>query len=265
MKDPAARIEDSWAALRRFTDARIALGRAGSSLPTKEVLGFRLAHARARDAVAFAPDTASLARGIEALGVQVLQAESRCRDRGEYLRRPDLGRRLCAESAQRLGAAAPQGGCDLAIVVADGLSGTAEERQAIPLLAAFLPLIEDLALAPVCLASLSRVALGDEIGSLLGARAVLIFIGERPGLSSPDSLGAYLTFAPAMGTTDERRNCVSNIRPAGLAPERAAVKLDYLVRESLRLSLSGVRLKDEEPAQAECARAPGRSSLAASA
>jgi ethanolamine ammonia-lyase small subunit len=239
-------IEDPWASLRRLTSARIALGRAGTSLPTGEVLRFRLDHARARDAVLYEPDAEALSRALGAFGRDVLRARSRCRDKGEYLARPDFGRRLSEESRKSVAAAAPAGGCDLVLVVADGLSGIAMERQALPLLSAYLPLASGLRLGPICVASYARVALGDEIGSLLGSRAVLVLIGERPGLSSPDSLGAYLTFGPAIGTTDERRNCVSNIRPEGLPPPRAAVKLDYLVRESLRRSLSGVRLKDEE-------------------
>jgi ethanolamine ammonia-lyase small subunit len=246
MNDAAYRIEDPWARLRRYTDARIALGRAGSSLPTVEVLGFRLAHARARDAVLFELDTNAIGLELETFGLGLVQATSRCRDKGEYLQRPDLGRRLSEVSRKTIAKAVPKDGCDLAIVVADGLSSFAAERQAAPFLSAFLPLVSDLRLAPICLATFARVALSDEVGSIFGAKIVVILIGERPGLSSPDSLGAYLTFAPKIGTTDERRNCISNIRPAGLSPSSAASKLDYLLRESLRRSISGVNLKDEQ-------------------
>jgi len=246
MNEAVYRIEDPWARLRRYTDARIALGRAGSSLPTSEVLGFRLAHARARDAVLFELDTDAMDRELETFGLGLVQATSRCCDKGEYLQRPDLGRRLSEDSRKAIAAAAPEEGCDLAIVVADGLSSFAAERQAVPFLSAFLPLASDLKLAPICLATFARVALSDEIGSILGAKVIVILIGERPGLSSPDSLGAYLTFAPKIGTTDERRNCISNIRPAGLSPSSAASKLYYLVHESLCRSISGVNLKDEQ-------------------
>jgi ethanolamine ammonia-lyase small subunit len=248
MSPTELRVEDSWASLRRYTDARIALGRAGASLPTRELLGFRLAHAAARDAVLAELDADSLAQGMAEPGLGLARLRSRCGSKAEYLQRPDLGRRLCDQSRSTLEALAPSSGCDLAIVVADGLSSAAVERQALPLLSALLPLAAGLKLGPLCLATRARVALSDEIGSLLGAKAVLILIGERPGLSSPDSLGAYLTFEPSPGTTDERRNCVSNIRPAGLPIASAASKLDYLVRESLRRGLSGVGLKDEQGA-----------------
>jgi len=238
-----ALIEDPWSHLRRFTDARIALGRSGSSLPTREVLSLRLSQARARDAVARELDAEAMGSALGAFGLGLINANSRCLDKAEYLRRPDLGRRLSDESREEL-AARPPTERDLAIVVADGLSSFAAERQAVPLLASFLPLVSDLSIAPICLATLARVALGDEVGSLFRAKAVVILLGERPGLSSPDSLGAYLTFAPAVGVTDERRNCISNIRAAGLAPSLAASKLEYLLREALRRSLSGFALKD---------------------
>jgi ethanolamine ammonia-lyase small subunit len=249
MNEVAYRVEDSWSALKRYTEARIALGRAGTSLPTREVLGFRLAHAAARDAVLVEIDAEAVGEEMRILGRGFARLKSRCRDKAEYLQRPDLGRRLCEASCSDLRAIAPASGCDLAVVVADGLSSAAIERQALPFLSLFLPLAAGLSLAPLCLATFARVALSDEIGSILGARAVVILIGERPGLSSPDSLGAYLTFAPEIGTTDERRNCISNIRPAGLPIPRAAAKLDYLLRESLRRGLSGVGLKDEQGAE----------------
>jgi len=236
---------DPWTHLAAHTPARLALGRAGASLPTREVLAFALDHARARDAVHAAFDPVAMAAGLAALG-PTLCVSSAAPDRATYLRRPDLGRRLDAPSRGRLEAQA-RGPHDLAVVVADGLSGTAVHRHAAPLLAALRPHVAAAgwSLAPVIIASQARVALGDEIGQVLGARLVLMLIGERPGLSSPDSLGGYLTFAPAVGRTDAERNCVSNIRPQGLGYEAAAARLAWLMRESLRIGLTGVALKDQ--------------------
>lgn len=239
---------DPWQELRRHTDARIALGRCGVSLPTARQLEFQFAHARARDAVQLPFEPQQLERRLAALGLATLRLRSAAADRRQYLQRPDLGRRLCPESAQRLqqgqhGAA----GYDLALVVADGLSALAVHSHAVALISAFLPLARARGwrLAPVCVVTLGRVAIGDQIASLLGARAVAILLGERPGLSSPDSLGVYLTYQPTSGTTDERRNCISNIRLAGLSPTIAAQKLCYLAGEALSRRLSGVLLKDE--------------------
>ncbi len=233
-----------WARLTALTPARIGLGRAGASLPTREVLRFGLAHAQARDAVheALRPD--DLAAELAALGLETVQVESAAATREAYLRRPDLGRALSQESRAALPAA--PGEFDLALVVGDGLSATAIHRNAAPLLARLLPLLRTggLRLAPVVIASQARVALGDEAGELLGARLVAMLIGERPGLSSPDSLGVYLTYAPRRGLTDEARNCISNIRPGGLGYEEAAFRLAWLANEALRRGLSGVGLKD---------------------
>lgn len=236
---------DPWNALRARTPARIAIGRSGASLPTREVLAFSLAHAQARDAVHTPFDADGVAEAIEVLGFQTLHVDSAAGDRATYLRRPDLGRRLA--DASRIALAAARAPCDLAVVIADGLSSTAVHAHAAPLLAALLPLTkaEGWSLAPVVVASQARVALGDEVGELLGARLVLLLVGERPGLSSPDSLGAYLTFQPRIGRTDAERNCVSNIRAEGLSYDAAAPKLAWLMREALRLSLTGVALKDE--------------------
>ena len=235
---------DPWADLRRHTPARIALGRAGSSLPTAELLRFAAAHAQARDAVHIALDNAALARDLAALGLAPLIVRSRAPDRETYLRRPDLGRRLAPTDAQRLQAAAA-GPVDLALVLGDGLSAMALQQHAAPLLAALLPLLAPgLRLAPPVLATQARVALADEIGALLQANVVLILLGERPGLSAPDSLGAYLTHAPQIGCHDAQRNCVSNIRPAGLPLDLAARRLAWLLHESRRRQLSGVGLKD---------------------
>ncbi|MFI4933821.1 MAG: ethanolamine ammonia-lyase subunit EutC [Caulobacterales bacterium] len=243
---------DPWARLRALTPARIALGRSGSSLPTREVLAFALDHARARDAVHTPFDAALVAGRIEALGLASVTVASAAADRATYIRRPDLGRRLSAESQARLDLERGSG-ADLVVIVADGLSSAAVHAHAAPLLAALLPLAKAAPwrLAPVVLASQARVALGDEIGERLRARMAVVLIGERPGLSSPDSLGAYLTFAPRIGRTDAERNCISNIRPAGLSYDEAAFKIAWHVREALRLSLTGVALKDES-------RYPGR-------
>ena len=249
MSQPAP--PDPWASLRALTSARIALGRAGASLPTREVLAFALDHARARDAVHLDFDANAVAAQIEALGLATLSVASAVPDRPTYLRRPDLGRRLAPASAFRLDAAEPKG-ADLAIVVADGLSSAAVHAHAAPLIAALQPHIAAAGwrLADVVLARQGRVALGDEIGERLGARLVLLLVGERPGLSSPDSLGAYITFAPRVGRTDAERNCVSNIRPAGLTYEDAAFRIAWLAREALRLGASGVALKDDSGLEA---------------
>ena len=238
---------DPWAGLREFTAARIALGRSGVSVPLRAALDFRLAHAHARDAVYSTLDTGPLQAALAALNQPVLLVHSRAQNRSEYLQRPDLGRQLEEASAARLLAEAAD--CDLAIVLADGLSATAVNAHAAPLLERLLPALQTagLCLGPVVLAEQARVALGDEVGHRLRARLVLVLIGERPGLSAPDSLGAYLTFAPRPGLTDEARNCVSNIRPAGLPYPAAADRLAYLLLESLRRQLSGVGLKDESP------------------
>ncbi len=236
---------DPWADLRRHTPARIGLGRSGVALPTAEVLRFAAAHAQARDAVHMALDGAALEAQLLAQGWRCVTVRSRAAGRDEYLRRPDLGRRLATDDATRLPNLAA-GDIDLAIVVGDGLSALAVQRHAPPLLAALRNALGNtLTAAPLVIATQARVALADEIGALLHARVALILLGERPGLSAPDSLGAYLTHAPAVGRSDAERNCVSNIRPEGLPPERAAERIAWLLRESLRRSVSGVALKDD--------------------
>lgn len=238
-------IAERWAALTRLTPARIALGRSGASLPTREVLRFGLAHAQARDAVHIPFRAEEVAAELATLSLETAQVASAAPSRDLYLRRPDLGRRLAPESRAAL--SLRRGNWDLAIVVADGLSSTAIHQNATPLIAALLPHLERqrLSLAPLVVARQARVALGDEAADALGARAVAVLIGERPGLSSPDSLGVYLTFAPKPGLSDAARNCISNIRPGGLACEQAAFKLAWLIAEAFRRSLSGVGLKDE--------------------
>lgn len=237
---------DAWNMLREFTDARIALGRSGASLPTHEVLRFGLAHAQARDAVHQPFDSETLARQLQALGLQTLEAHSAAADRHIYLNRPDLGRTLSEESRSALTAARVPAH-DLLLVVGDGLSSHAVHRQSVGLIKALLPYMETLgiSLAPVVLAHQSRVALGDDIGETLNSKAVAILIGERPGLSSPDSLGVYLTWRPERKRLESDRNCISNIRPEGLNYEAAAFKLAWLLEQAFLRRLTGVRLKDE--------------------
>lgn len=236
---------DPWGALAGLTAARIALGRVGASLPTEAVLRFDVAHALARDAVHTPLDLTALAAAWRARqGEAALIVHSRAGDRHSYLQRPDLGRRLDADSAARLDALATAE-TDLAIVVADGLSATGVAAHALDLLDELLPRLSGLRRAPLVLAGQGRVALGDEVGALLKARLVLVLLGERPGLSSPDSLGAYLTFAPQAGRLDAERNCVSNIRPAGLPLPLAAARLAWLIDAALTRQLTGVGLKDE--------------------
>ncbi len=236
---------DPWAELRRHTPARIALGRSGVSLPTQELLRFAAAHAQACDAVQVALDVPALRAALVDAGWPNQLVHSRAPDRSTYLRRPDLGRRLAPGSADALQATAC-GPVDLAIVLGDGLSAVALQRHAVPVLQALHTALDGrLRLAPPVIATQARVALGDEIGALLQARLVLVLLGERPGLSAPDSLGAYLTHAPQLGCHDGQRNCVSNIRPEGLAPALAAQRLAWLATEALRRHLTGVGLKDD--------------------
>ena len=236
---------DPWAELRRHTPARIGIGRAGTSLPTRELLDFGAAHAQARDAVLLPLDVEALGAELSGANFEWLTVHSQAPSRDVYLRRPDLGRRLGAASVELLQALPPHP-FDLAVVLGDGLSAIATQRHALPLLHRLQSeLCQTLRWAPLLIATQARVALGDEIGALLRAKAVLMLLGERPGLSSPDSLGAYLTFAPSVGRSDAERNCVSNIRPEGLGPELAAKRLAWLLREALRRRLSGVALKDD--------------------
>ena len=232
--------------LRELTPARVALGRAGASLPTGPLLEFTLDHARARDAVHAAFDAQALVAALADLGLEAIDVRSRAGSRGDYLRRPDLGRRLDQASEQAL-AKRSSGVCQLALVIGDGLSPTAVHAHAIELVRSLVPQLaaNQIKIADVAVASGARVALGDEIGAILGARMVVMLIGERPGLSAPDSLGAYLTFAPRIGRTDAERNCVSNIHGAGLSYDDAAYKIAWLVREGLARGLGGVALKDE--------------------
>jgi ethanolamine ammonia-lyase small subunit len=240
-------VNDPWAELRRFTQARIALGRAGHAVPTRVLLEFQLAHAEARDAVHWPWDIRGFAEAAGELGSEVLVLETPVSSRAEYLRRPDLGRVLSEPSRARLEQAGNRG-AGLALIVTNGLSSIAVERHGLPLLQAIVEgaRARRLSLAPLVLVADGRVALSDEIGHALGARLAVIAVGERPGLSAADSLGLYLTYGPRPGNTDAGRNCISNIRPPeGLGYEAAAGKLMYLVEEALRRGLSGVGLKDE--------------------
>lgn len=241
--------DNPWQQLRRLTPARIALGRAGTSLPTRAQLDFQYAHAQARDAVHLPFDHAGLTASLAARGRASLQLHSAAADRHTYLQRPDLGRRLHHDSAESLRQhrARHPDGYDLAIVVADGLSALAVHRHTLPFLQQLEEqvLAEGWSLSPVALVEQGRVAVADEVAELLGARMVVILIGERPGLSSPDSLGLYFTYAPRVGLTDAYRNCISNVRLEGLSYGMAAHRLLYLMREADRRQLSGVNLKDE--------------------
>ncbi|WP_211830893.1 ethanolamine ammonia-lyase subunit EutC [Kistimonas asteriae] len=252
-------IDNPWQSLRRHTDARIGLGRSGVSLPTDAHLSFQLAHARARDAVHIPLAIDQLEKAIRAFSpVDIWSLKSRTADRATYLQRPDLGRLLSRESEQFLRQHSLAEGFDIAVVIVDGLSSTAVQHHAPPMLEHLLSAIHPLGYrcAPICLVTQGRVAVGDPIGELLNARLLVMMIGERPGLSSPDSLGIYFTWQPQSGKTDAQRNCISNIRHEGLSYEEATHKLMYLMQEADRRQLSGVYLKDETDAGE--ASLPGR-------
>ncbi|WP_065911256.1 ethanolamine ammonia-lyase subunit EutC [Pseudomonas sp. 58 R 3] len=256
MKEPPVQLDlpdNPWLELRRLTPARIALGRTGTSIPTNAQLDFQFAHAQARDAVHLPFDHAGLSSQMAERGRDSLLLHSAAVDRHMYLQRPDLGRRLSDESAQSLRdyAAANPGGVDLAVVVADGLSALAVHKHTLPFLTRMeeQTQAEGWSLSPVILVEQGRVAVADEIGQLLGAKMVVILIGERPGLSSPDSLGLYFTYNPKVGLTDAYRNCISNVRLEGLSYGMAAHRLLYLMKEACRRQLSGVNLKDEAQVQ----------------
>lgn len=241
---------DPWGQLKSFTRARIALGRVGSSLPTKEVLDFGLAHAMARDAVHLALDINALEADIKEQQFTTIQVKSMAPDRASYLLRPDWGRRLHEQSLLRLQNLPQAKPIDFLIVVGDGLSSLAVARHVAPLLAELNYLLPSAwHTSHVVIASQARVAIGDEIGQALNARMVAMLIGERPGLSSPDSLGIYLTYNPKLGLSDADRNCISNVRPEGLQYAAAAKKLVWLAKEAMRLKVTGVALKDESDVQ----------------
>jgi ethanolamine ammonia-lyase small subunit len=238
---------DTWKELRKFTTARIALGRAGGSCRTETLLDLRLAHARARDAVLNPFHAKALVEALRAAGYETFDLATAADNRQQYLLRPDLGRRLSELSRRTLiEQRAAWGKRDLALIVSDGLSALAAEMQIVETIKSLLPRLKETGWTsyPILVAPFGRVKLQDEIGEILGARHTLMLLGERPGLASPDSLGAYFTYAPRAGKTDADRNCVSNIRPEGLPPMEAGRKLALLLDESARLGLSGVALKD---------------------
>jgi ethanolamine ammonia-lyase small subunit len=249
-------VDNPWQRLRQYTPARIALGRAGVSLPTRPQLEFQFAHARARDAVHLPFDKAALRGELTRQGYEVIVLHSAAADRHVYLQRPDLGRRLDDDSRRRLEDRRRLGRArtgeerehDAAFVIADGLSALAVHKNAVPFLDVMIAELRVWRLTPIVLVEQARVAIGDEIGELLGARMVAMLIGERPGLSSPDSLGIYLTHHPRPGPTDADRNCISNVRDGGLSFGVASHKLAYLMREARRRKLSGVTLKDDAEA-----------------
>ena len=254
---PASVTPPRWDTLRRYTDARIALGRAGHSLPTAAHLDFQLAHAQARDAVHLPFDALGVEAALQAGGLETLLLHSAAPDRATYLQRPDLGRRLDEPSREALATwraqhavSADSTRFDIAFVIADGLSALAVHSHAAALLAATLERLRadttpGWSVAPVTVVEQARVAIGDAVGEALQANAVVVLIGERPGLSSPDSLGIYLTWAPRLGLTDASRNCISNVRPAGLSVDAAAAKLHQLLVQSRLRQLTGVGLKDD--------------------
>lgn len=231
--------------LRALTPARVGLGQTGVSQQTRDLLEFQRAHARARDAVHARMETAALAATLAAAsGVEALALHSAARDRTIYLQRPDLGRRL-DEASLALLEARNAGSFDLALVVADGLSALAVERHAEAVVSELMALLEGWRLAPICVVEQGRVAIGDQIGAALGAALSLVLIGERPGLSSPDSLGAYITWDPRIGRADAERNCISNIRVEGLSYQLAAAQLCFYLHEARRRKLTGVALKED--------------------
>ena len=243
----AVSAEDSWSGLRKFTSARIGLGRSGGSWRTETLLSFRLDHARARDAVLKNFDWPSLQAALQEASIETVLLETQAPDRQSFLRNPDQGRHLAPSSRQILHEKRRiWGKRDLVILLSDGLSALAAEKQIVPTILRLLPILRDAgwSLYPLLLVPYARVKLQDEVGGLLEARQSLILLGERPGLGSPDSLGAYLTYQPGPGRTDAERNCVSNIRPEGLPPAEAAEKLGRLLLASARLQISGVALKD---------------------
>jgi ethanolamine ammonia-lyase small subunit len=237
-------VTDNLARLRRFTPARIALGRAGSGQLTATSLQFMLDHARARDAVHAALDFEAIGQSLRERDWSVVHVGSAAGDRAGYLRRPDLGRRL--SPAGRLAIDGQLHGNDVAIIAADGLSASAVETNLLPVLDCLRPLLlaRCRTIGPLVLVEQGRVAIGDEIGQLLGAKLTVVLIGERPGLSAADSLGAYITWRPRIGTMDSSRNCISNIRPAGLSPEEAAAQTIDVIEQAFAHETTGVRLND---------------------
>jgi ethanolamine ammonia-lyase small subunit len=233
---------DEWHALTAFTPARLALGRSGNGLPTSRVLEFQLAHAQARDAVRRPFNAQRVASALDRPGTQLLT--TRAADRQSYLMNPDAGRRLSDASRESL----VRKSYDAALVIADGLSSTAIDCHGAALARVIFNNLPTLTWAPIAIVSGGRVAIGDDIAQALGAQLSIVLIGERPGLSAADSVGIYVTFAPRSGlTTDSERNCISNVRPGGLALEDAALRLAWLVTQARQRRLTGVHLKEDAP------------------
>jgi ethanolamine ammonia-lyase small subunit len=244
MKSVSIKVNDPWDSLKKFTPARIAIGRVGSSVPLKQALELKLAQAHARDAVYSTLNSEILINDLQYLDIPILELHSKAENRQQYLQRPDLGRQLNDTSIQIIKENA--GVYDICIIIADGLSANAINNNSIQLMEALIPLFKAMKfkLAPICLAEQARVALADHIANGLKAKLSLILIGERPGLSAIDSIGAYITYNPTPGFTDESRNCVSNIRQDGLSFKLAAEKIFFLVQEAFKRQLSGINLKD---------------------
>lgn len=237
--------EDYWQELRKYTHARVAMGRAGNAMSTSDVLKLRIAHAMARDAVQSEINVKFLSNKLSQLGLNVQQVKSQAADRLDYIRHPHKGRLLHEESRQKLELLQAEK-TDLCIIFADGLSADAVNIHAIPFLNLLLQDLKYWSIAPVVLVEQGRVGLSDPIGEALKAKISLILLGERPGLSAPTSLGAYITYQPQSGNTDEKRNCVSNIQPSGLSYQQAVAKISYLLHEMRSQQLSGVKLKDNQ-------------------
>jgi len=234
---------DNWHKLKEYTNARIALGRAGNALPTNEVLQFRMAHALAKDAISTEIDILNIKEDAKNIGLTTIFTQSLITNTSEYLRNPNKGRLLNDQSSIQL-EDCPEKKSDLCIIITDGLSAEAVNLHAIKLIEQLIPKLRIKNIAPIIIVKYGRVAISDEIGEILDSSIALILIGERPGLSSPTSMGAYITFNPKKGNTDEKRNCVSNIQPEGLPYELAASKLAYLIDQMLHRKISGVHLKD---------------------
>ena len=242
--------DEIWAALRRATPARLGLGLSGAALPTRALLEFGIAHAQARDAVHSEVDWQRLEAELTiATSLHASRVESAANDRSAYLRRPDLGRQLAKASRELLSSLKPSGGADIVLVLGDGLSAAALQNHGVRMLAELEKSLRSRLFPCVVMARNARVALGDQIGALLEARFVVVAIGERPGLSSPDSLGLYLTRAPRVGLSDAQRNCLSNIHAHGMSYETAAKKLFALIQGAEQLGATGTGLKDQTDAK----------------
>lgn len=241
-------IQTFWSSLKQFTDARIGLGHCGVSVPTHAQLAFQLAHAKAKDAVHLPLDRNAIKQQLNNIGISSIDLSSQVKDRVTYLQRPDKGRLLSFDSQLELKKLSEsQMQCDATIVLVDGLSSSAVHKNGVKMSNLIFHALQDLGLhvSPVCVVTHGRVAIGDDIGQTLKSRLLILLVGERPGLSSPDSLGIYYTYQPKVGITDEKRNCISNIREGGLSPGEALKRLMWLIKASQEMQLSGIELKDK--------------------